>query len=164
MSDLLQTADEIIKAYSLEPHPPDHVVKRDTERVGQGEFAVYQTDLDSKGSTQKEVKWSPHSAVFHLNRSATMHLHHAGRAKYTLIEAYPAPGQAPRIKEIIVGANAEQGEVRQLLVEGGDQGWWKRSEVPLPEEGHLDQLDKTGCLISEVVIPGTFPGQREADL
>ncbi|KAK0555611.1 hypothetical protein OC845_000182 [Tilletia horrida] len=83
----------------------------------------------------------------------------AGRAKYTLIEAYPAPGQAPRIKEIIVGANAEQGEVRQLLVEGGDQGWWKRSEVPLPEEGHLDQLDKTGCLISEVVIPGTFPGQ-----
>lgn len=69
-----------------------------------------------------------------------------------------------------MGDDAGRGELRQLVVEGG---WWKASEVPdedlreaRAEEGDKG-LDATGCLISEVVVPGalafllpfaTFPG------
>ncbi|KAK0529462.1 hypothetical protein OC834_003681 [Tilletia horrida] len=140
--------------------------------------------VPADGSGEGGLKWSPHSAVFHLNRSATMHLHHAGRAKYTLIEAHPAKGRRPRIKEVIVGADSARGEVRQLLVEGGEHGWWKMSQVPERDVRHAaeaeeGQRERVGCLISEVVIPGfdwkdhrymqtsdlrrLFPGQDDED-
>ena len=56
---------------------------------------------------------------------------------------------------MIMGTNAEAGEVRMLLV---GTGVWKRSSL-LPEDlehakGGPESSDKTGCLITEVVVPG----------
>lgn len=51
-----------------------------------------------------------------------------------------------------MGSDSSKGEVRQLFVEGG---WWKASEIP-EEDLKVGEEDKehTGCLISEVVVPG----------
>ncbi|KAL9935272.1 hypothetical protein V8E36_005620 [Tilletia maclaganii] len=131
-----------------------------------GSEAAGQEKFDREEASR--IKWSPHQAVFHCNRSATMHLHHAGRAKYTLIEAHPRPGSRPRIKEVIVGADLAAGETRQLLVEGGDAGWWKMSAIPEADLPRTDDKEDTaaldneqvGCLISEVVIPSKCRATR----
>jgi len=47
-----------------------------------------------------------------------------------------------------MGEDIEKGEVRQLIVEGG---WWKASELPEEDLAGGDR-EKTGCLISEVVV------------
>ncbi|CAD6887864.1 unnamed protein product [Tilletia controversa] len=148
---------------------PSSVIKQDAVKLEGSDLAVGEKAEDG---SSKRLKWLPHSAVFHCNRSAAMHLHHAGRAKYTLIEAHPPAGQRPRIKEVIVGPDSAGGEVRQLLVEGGDGGWWKRSEIvaeDIPKDGEADEVrEHVGCLISEVVIPGfdwaDHRYMREADL
>ncbi|KAE8259798.1 hypothetical protein A4X13_0g770 [Tilletia indica] len=154
--------------YLLAPRP-SNVVEQDAATLESSELAV---SVKSEDGSSKRLKWSPHTAVFHNNRSATMHLHHAGRAKYTLIEAFPLPGQRPRIKEVVVGTDSERGEVRQLLVEGGDEGWWKMSEIleeDIPKDSEGDEaLERVGCLISEVVIPAfdwaDHQYMRESDL
>ncbi|EJU06381.1 hypothetical protein DACRYDRAFT_97852 [Dacryopinax primogenitus] len=98
---------------------------------------------------------------FHINASTTMHFHHAGRARYTLIRPSKTGG-APEVSYATVGDNLEAGEVRQLLVEGGV---WKCSEIPpedlasLGEEGLTaeeleSRRERIGCLISELVFPG----------
>nr|CAJ41940.1 hypothetical protein UHO_0202 [Ustilago hordei] len=91
-----------------------------------------------------------------------MHVHHAGRSKYTLISAKAPLGKGlvdktgdPLTKVIVMGDDIAKGEVRQLLVEGG---WWKVSEVPeedreAVENGSADG-SRVGALISEVVTPG----------
>ncbi|GAA5927370.1 Cff1p [Sporobolomyces koalae] len=86
----------------------------------------------------------------HLNLSTTYHLLHNGRAKYTLLRQSPTAGEKPVIKQVVMGEDVEKGELRQLLVEGG---WWKASELP-EEDLSNGEEDKTGCLISEVVVPG----------
>ena len=47
-----------------------------------------------------------------------------------------------------MGENVDEGEVRQLIVEGG---WWKASEL-LEEDLDGDDQERIGCLISEVVV------------
>ncbi len=56
---------------------------------------------------------------------------------------------------MVIGTNAQAGEVRMLLV---GTGVWKKSRL-LPEDlEHAKEdpisLDSTGCLITEVVVPG----------
>jgi hypothetical protein len=82
----------------------------------------------------------------------TFHTHHAGRARYTLVRPPPTLGEAPIIKHVVMGSDTAAGEVRQLFVEGG---WWKASEIPDEDlrNGQGDE-DRTGCLISDVVVPG----------
>lgn len=54
-----------------------------------------------------------------------------------------------------MGPDSSAGELKQLFVGGG---WWKASE--LPEEDlraaseDEEKKERTGCLISEVVVPG----------
>ncbi|GAA6058839.1 hypothetical protein JCM10212_002783 [Sporobolomyces blumeae] len=92
----------------------------------------------------------------HLNKSVTYHLHHSGRARYTLLRPSTKSTGPPEIKQYVVGPDVEKGELLQLVVEGG---WWKCSElldedlVAGTSEGP-DGQDRTGCLISEVVVPG----------
>ncbi|KAF7799926.1 hypothetical protein EIP86_011169 [Pleurotus ostreatoroseus] len=62
------------------------------------------------------------SGVFHMNKSVTMHVHHQGRAEYTLIY----PEQPPRVEIVIVGPNLENGETLQLLV---GSNVWKKSRL-----------------------------------
>ncbi|KPV77562.1 uncharacterized protein RHOBADRAFT_33711, partial [Rhodotorula graminis WP1] len=80
------------------------------------------------------------------------HLHHQGRAAYTLIR--PAQegsgGGRVEVRRVTVGSDAARGEVRQLVVEGG---WWKASRIPGDDLVEGD-ADRVGCLISEVVVPG----------
>lgn len=85
--------------------------------------------------------------------SQTFHTHHAGRALYTLVRPSSTPGQAPEIKHVTMGEALEKGEVRQLVVEGG---WWKASEIPPEDLKDGTDEEKVGCLISEVVVPGTL--------
>ncbi|TNY21203.1 RmlC-like cupin domain-containing protein [Rhodotorula diobovata] len=99
---------------------------------------------------------SSYRGKLHLNKSTTYHLLHQGRARYTLVRP-TTDGTKPQVRHVVMGEDAGRGELRQLVVEGG---WWKASEVPdedlreaRAEEGDKG-LDATGCLISEVVVPG----------
>ena len=112
---------------------------------------------------EKEGKpWRSEKAVFHLNMSSTMHVHHAGRSQYTLISAQPPLGPGlkdeqgrPLTRIVVMGEDITKGEVRQLMVPGG---WWKVSEIP-PQDleavksGQVDPA-RVGAYISEVVVPG----------
>ncbi|KAI0635050.1 RmlC-like cupin domain-containing protein [Trametes polyzona] len=90
------------------------------------------------------------NGVFHMNKSATMHVLHQGRAEYTLI----TPGNPPTIETKVMGPNIHAGEVLQLLV---PTGVWKMSRLLQQdlEAATSDALkDRCGCLITEVVFPG----------
>lgn len=96
--------------------------------------------------------------------SQHIHLHHSGRALYTLIEPPQSKHEKPTIHRIILGPDITRGEVSQLFVPGG---WWKVSEIPEEDRLLLDAPDsgkelkeRIGCLISEVVIPGWNPDQH----
>jgi len=86
------------------------------------------------------------------SRDQTFHLHHAGRAVYTLVNPRTSP---PEIQRVVMGPNSSAGELQQLFVGGG---WWKASELPeedLQAAGEDEEKkERTGCLISEVVVPG----------
>ncbi|KZT03617.1 uncharacterized protein LAESUDRAFT_683452 [Laetiporus sulphureus 93-53] len=95
------------------------------------------------------------NGVFHMNRSATMHVLHQGRAEYILI----APGSLPLVERKVMGPNIHAGEVLQLLV---PSGIWKMSRLlpaDLSPTSSTTQdaavaREHTGCLITEVVFPG----------
>ncbi|KAI0360794.1 hypothetical protein OH77DRAFT_1418807 [Trametes cingulata] len=90
------------------------------------------------------------NGVFHMNKSATMHVLHQGRAEYTLIK----PGNPPTIEKKVMGPNIHSGELLQLLV---PTGVWKMSRL-LPQDleaaSSEESKDRCGCLITEVVFPG----------
>ncbi|KAI0039501.1 hypothetical protein FA95DRAFT_1504106 [Auriscalpium vulgare] len=89
------------------------------------------------------------NGYIHMNKSVTMHVHHHGRAEYTLIT--PSPAGPPRITRAVIGPNVAAGEQRQLLV---GTGVWKMSRL-LPEDvADPDATQRAGCLITEVVVPG----------
>lgn len=97
-----------------------------------------------------------------------MHLLHHGVSHYTLIRAaqpwgsydpHKQPYELPEIREVTMGSDGDQGQVLQLLVEGG---WWKVSRLPglqadsSAASGSAEGMEGSGALISEVVTPGTF--------
>ncbi|KAG8987157.1 hypothetical protein FRB94_002583 [Tulasnella sp. JGI-2019a] len=96
---------------------------------------------------------------FHRNKSETMHIHHQGRAEYTLLSSRPASiasGErwTPEITRRVMGTDQTGGELRQLFV-GGDI--WKMSRIPaedLATAKSREDREKVGCLITEVVAPG----------
>ncbi|KAI0719030.1 RmlC-like cupin domain-containing protein [Fomitopsis betulina] len=95
------------------------------------------------------------NGVFHMNKSATMHVLHQGRAEYVLITPSSTPGNPPKVEKKIIGPNLKVGETLQLLV---PSGVWKMSRL-LPDDlaaADADpiQRDHVGCLITEVVFPG----------
>ncbi|KZP07583.1 hypothetical protein FIBSPDRAFT_875361 [Athelia psychrophila] len=87
--------------------------------------------------------------VFHMNKSVTYHVLHQGRAEYTLI----TPGSPPTVTRVTMGTNPALGEVRQLLV---PTNVWKMSQIPPADRAcsTQEEKEKTGCLITEVVVPG----------
>ncbi|TBU58269.1 RmlC-like cupin domain-containing protein [Dichomitus squalens] len=110
------------------------------------------------------------NGVFHMNKSATMHVLHQGRAEYTLI----TPGTPPKIERKVglllnllvtvsanykapqvIGPNIHSGEVLQLLV---PSGVWKMSRLLsadlIAATSQEDGKERYGCLITEVVFPG----------
>ncbi|KAH9919450.1 RmlC-like cupin domain-containing protein [Epithele typhae] len=90
------------------------------------------------------------NGVFHMNKSATMHVLHQGRAEYTLI----TPGSPPRIERKVMGPNIHAGETMQLLV---GSGVWKMSRLltdDLKRASTPEAEEHCGCLITEVVFPG----------
>ncbi|KAF7972287.1 hypothetical protein HWV62_42820 [Athelia sp. TMB] len=91
--------------------------------------------------------------VFHMNKSVTYHVLHQGRAEYTLITPSSSPNSPPTITRVTMGADPARGEVRQLLV---PTNVWKMSRIPPAdlECATQEEKDKTGCLITEVVVPG----------
>lgn len=183
-----QSNEELIRHYKLEPHPEGgwFVVTwtmketMDSPFTSDGEKRNIATCIyyllchktpgcpalpSYTGSSDKPdpfKMWSSAIGVFHLNKSSTMHVHHAGRTKYTLISAKAPLGKGlvdekgdPLVRTVVMGDNVTNGEVRQLLVEGG---WWKVSEVPeddriAAEDGKTDAT-RVGAFITEVVTPG----------
>ncbi|GAC73774.1 hypothetical protein PANT_9d00260 [Moesziomyces antarcticus T-34] len=186
-----QTNEELIQHYKLEPHPesgyyavtwvPVQMIRSpfaNNEERSIGTCIYYLLCHKTAGCPDKPAialtastdgseidpfkSWSSDVGVLHLNKSSTMHLHHAGRTKYTLISAKAPLGEGlvdengdPLTKTVIMGDDIANGEVRQLLVEGG---WWKVSEIPEADraaarDGTTDPT-RVGALISEVVTPG----------
>jgi predicted cupin superfamily sugar epimerase len=104
------------------------------------------------------------SASFHLHLTLlsvfdadvcyqTQHVLHHGRAEYTLITPGGA-GKPPKIDKVVMGTDVAAGEQRQLLV---GTGVWKRSTIPdkdIASAKSSQDKQHTGCLITEVVIPG----------
>jgi uncharacterized protein len=80
----------------------------------------------------------------------TMHVHHIGRAEYTLIMPSTNKGSPPTVKRVIMGPDVLAGEQRQLVV---GTGVWKMSRL-LDVDLKGPYLERTGCLITEVVVPG----------
>lgn len=183
-----QTNEELIRHYKLEPHPEggyyavtwvmDEKIKSpfasDDEERNIATCIYYLLCHKTPGCTDKPAHigradepdpfstWNSDIGVLHLNKSATMHVHHAGRTKYTLISAKAPLGKGlvdengnPLTRTVVMGDDVAKGEVRQLLVEGG---WWKVSEIP--EDDRTAARDGTadggrvGALISEIVTPG----------
>ncbi|EPS93577.1 hypothetical protein FOMPIDRAFT_1055848 [Fomitopsis schrenkii] len=94
------------------------------------------------------------NGVFHVNKSATMHVLHQGRAEYVLITPSSTPGNPPKVEKKIIGPNIRAGETLQLLV---PSGVWKMSRLladDLATATDSAQRDRVGCLITEVVFPG----------
>lgn len=92
------------------------------------------------------------------------HIHHAGRALYTLIKPPSSADTEPEVYRVVVGPDVLNGELTQLYVPGG---WWKASEIPEEDMLLLDAptadanlREHIGCLISEVVVPGWEPSQH----
>ncbi|KAJ1602441.1 hypothetical protein NDA14_005438 [Ustilago hordei] len=183
-----QANEELIRHYKLEPHPEGgyYAVTFVMEEKMKSPFAsddeerniatcIYYLlchkspgcpDRPSHTEDSDEPDpfktWSSDIGVLHLNKSSTMHVHHAGRSKYTLISARAPLGKGlvdetgdPLTKTIVMGDDIAKGEVRQLLVEGG---WWKASEVPEEDREAAENASadgsRVGALISEVVTPG----------
>ncbi|KAF8592071.1 hypothetical protein K439DRAFT_1325203 [Ramaria rubella] len=99
------------------------------------------------------LTYEERNGVFHMNKSITHHVLHEGRAEYTLITP-GVSGFPPKVEKVVMGTNAEAGEKRQLLV---GTGVWKRSAIPeedIVSARTLEEKERTGCLITEVVVPG----------
>ncbi len=108
-----QTVDELIEHYKLEPHPEGgfYAVTWQMDEMMKSVFASDDEDrhiatciyyllchktpgsvtMPSHAGSSAEPDpfktWSSSIGVFHLNKSSTMHFHHSGRTKYTLISA-----------------------------------------------------------------------------
>ncbi|KAI0765078.1 RmlC-like cupin domain-containing protein [Fomes fomentarius] len=96
------------------------------------------------------------NGYLHMNKSATMHVLHQGRAEYTLI----TPGRPPKIEKKVIGTNVQAGELLQLLV---PTGVWKMSRLLQEDlDAASDEFakDRCGCLITEVVFPGFVWGDH----
>ncbi|KAK7026426.1 hypothetical protein VNI00_015661 [Paramarasmius palmivorus] len=131
------SAEEIIARLGLRPHPEGGYYV-ETDRQDPQIPTPFSNDEPRPLSTSIYylLKKDKPSGVIHTNKSITYHLHHAGRAEYTLI----TPENPPRIETKVIGPG--EGETRMLLV---GTGVWKMSRVVDGEEY---------CLISEVVVPG----------
>ncbi len=55
-----------------------------------------------------------------------MHVHHQGRAKYTIIYPPSATNPRVRVETVVMGTDASKGETLQLLVGNA----WKMSVIP----------------------------------
>ncbi|UZJ56784.1 hypothetical protein CBS101457_006104 [Exobasidium rhododendri] len=166
-----QTNDTLIRVLKLLPHPEGGhfaVTHVSTESVaspyaiGSAPRAVQTTiyyllsmrqDAPDNGreGLEKIVNHSSSVGVMHMNKSTTMHLHHAGRVVYTLLSTT----KPLQVRTVVMGEDVTKGEVRQLVVDGN---WWKVSEIPTEdrekvESGEVD-ANRVGGLISEVVTPG----------
>ncbi|PRP80598.1 hypothetical protein PROFUN_12360 [Planoprotostelium fungivorum] len=159
-----RTNEQLIEDHKLEPHPENGFFSLTWIASEEVSSPLAEDKRRKIGSSiYYLLSLEPNSSigVLHLNKSHTMHLHHCGRTKYTLISALPPLGQGlrssrggPLIKRAVMGEDTSKGEVRQLMVEGG---WWKVSEIPKEDreavrEGRADG-ERVGALISEVVMP-----------
>ncbi|KAH8994444.1 RmlC-like cupin domain-containing protein [Lactarius akahatsu] len=142
---------ELIKDLGLIPHPEGgFFVETDRQDV-QTPSPYADGALRSLSTTIFYLLTADNpSGKIHMNKSITMHVHHTGRAEYTLITPSPEKGGLPAIKRVVMGPNASAGEQRQLLV---GTGVWKMSRL-LDVDLKGPDLERTGCLITEVVIPG----------
>ncbi|KAJ7705299.1 RmlC-like cupin domain-containing protein [Mycena rosella] len=151
ISHLQETAKSLVAQLGLNRHPEGgYYVETDRQKEVVGTPFV---EDDPPRSLATAIYYllgreSP-NGYFHMNKSVTYHVHHQGRAEYVLIT--PVPGGAPTVERRVIGADVENGETRLLIV---GTGVWKMSR--LLEADVLDEAagDKTGCLITEVVVPG----------
>uniref|UniRef100_A0A0K3CEM1 BY PROTMAP: gi/472582553/gb/EMS20231.1/ DUF985 and Cupin, RmlC-type domain protein [Rhodosporidium toruloides NP11] gi/647399127/emb/CDR43612.1/ RHTO0S08e03488g1_1 [Rhodosporidium toruloides] n=1 Tax=Rhodotorula toruloides TaxID=5286 RepID=A0A0K3CEM1_RHOTO len=148
----------LISSLKLQPHPEGGFFA-ETVRTEQKIASEFADGKERNLATQIYYLLTPDSpkGKMHTDVSIaqTFHTLHAGRALYTLVKPLPPnspSGAEPEIKHVVMGSDSSKGEVRQLFVEGG---WWKASELP-EEDLKAGEGDKehTGCLISEVVVPG----------
>ncbi|KAH7107790.1 RmlC-like cupin domain-containing protein [Auriculariales sp. MPI-PUGE-AT-0066] len=146
----LPTNAQLIKDLSLQRHPEGGYFA-ETLRTSEVVSSPFADSHERSLTTAIYYLLTPDSpkGVIHRNKSLTVHVLHHGRSLYTLIKPGP-PGAAPTIRKVVMGDNAQAGEVRQLVV-GGDE--WKMSEIP---DIDLRSGKDVGCLITEVVVPGFY--------
>ncbi|KAI0687406.1 RmlC-like cupin domain-containing protein [Cytidiella melzeri] len=145
-------ASDVIKLLSLEKHPEGGYYVQTHKQKEQNPSPFADGQMRPLATTIYYFLTVDNGiGLFHMNKSATMHVHHQGRAEYTLIY----PEKPPRVEKLILGPNIEVGEKLQLLV---GTNVWKKSKL-LDEDLELSKNDpsmreQVGCLISEVVFPG----------
>ncbi|KAJ7768384.1 RmlC-like cupin domain-containing protein [Mycena metata] len=145
-----ESADDLVKQLGLQRHPEGgYYVETDRQKDVVGTPFI---EGDPPRALATSIYYllardSPHG-YFHMNKSVTYHVHHQGRAEYTLITPR-AGGGAPLIERHVVGADVANGESRLLIV---GTGVWKMSR--LLEKDVQEKPGEAGCLITEVVVPG----------
>ncbi|KAJ7103746.1 RmlC-like cupin domain-containing protein [Mycena epipterygia] len=145
------TAQELIAQLGLERHPEGgYYVETDRQKEVVGTPFVEGEPPRALATSIYYLltRDSPHG-YFHMNKSVTYHVHHQGRAEYTLIT--PRLGHAPTVERRVVGPDIENGETRLLIV---GTGVWKMSRLLEADVQDKTAGGKTGCLITEVVVPG----------
>ncbi|KAH9006160.1 RmlC-like cupin domain-containing protein [Lactarius hatsudake] len=131
---------ELIKDLGLIPHPEGGFFAETDRQDVQTPSPYADGALRSLSTTIFYLLTADNpSGKIHMNKSITMHVHHTGQK-----------GGIPAIKRVVMGPNASAGEQRQLLV---GTGVWKMSRL-LDVDLKGPDLERTGCLITEVVIPG----------
>ncbi|KAI0820944.1 RmlC-like cupin domain-containing protein [Irpex lacteus] len=145
-------ADSIIKLLDLEKHPEGGYFRRTHQEPAESPSPYADSQLRPLAtSIYYFLTADSPSSLFHMNKSATVHAVHQGRAEYTLMY----PGTPPRVEKVILGLDIERGEKLQLYV---GSNVWKKSRL-LDEDVRLAESDPSirahlGCLITEVVFPG----------
>ncbi|KAJ6567749.1 RmlC-like cupin domain-containing protein [Mycena vulgaris] len=151
ISYLQDSAQTLVAQLGLERHPEGgYYVETDRQKEAVGTPFVEGEPPRALATSIYYLlsRDSPHG-YFHMNKSVTYHVHHQGRAEYTLIT--PRPGRAPKVERRVMGADVENGETRLLIV---GTGVWKMSRLLEADVRDKKTGDKAGCLITEVVVPG----------
>ncbi|KAJ7176580.1 RmlC-like cupin domain-containing protein [Mycena filopes] len=151
ISYMQDSPESLVKQLGLQKHPEGgYYVETDRQKDVVGTPFVEGDPLRSLATSIYYLlaRDSPHG-YFHTNKSVTYHVHHQGRAEYTLITPGAGDGGAPLIERRVVGTDVENGETRLLIV---GTGVWKMSR--LLETDVQTKDGEVGCLITEVVVPG----------
>lgn len=144
----------LINNLALQPHPEGGYYK-ETYRSAQQVPVPWTKNTREENRTRSASSsiiylLTPGSSIgaFHLNLAQTAHIWHHGRGRYFVIHPDRMRGAKARIETFLVGPDAQHGEQRQWVVEGGKY----KASFLLPDRAEEEKKNESssGLFIREV--------------